>query len=122
MHSPDRHSKKGMSMWQSFDDVSRFSKEYVDSGVKSFASVSKGAQAIAAEATDYSKKSLEAGSQVFEKLLTAKSLEKAIEIQSEYVKQAYEGLVAEATKFGQLYADLAKEAYKPYESIVSKVK
>jgi hypothetical protein len=30
--------------------------------------------------------------------------------------------VAEATKFGQLYADLAKEAYKPYESIVSKVK
>jgi hypothetical protein len=109
-------------MWQSFDDVSRFSKEYVDSGVKSFTSVSKGAQAIAAEATDYSKKSLEAGSQVFEKLLTAKSLEKAIEIQSEYVKQAYEGLVAEATKFGQLYADLAKEAYKPYESIVSKVK
>ena len=109
-------------MWQSFDDVSRFSKVHMHSREKSFTSASKGAIAIAAEATDYSKKSLEAGSQVFEKLLTAKSLEKAIEIQSEYVKQAYEGLVAEATKFGQLYADLAKEAYKPYESIVSKVK
>lgn len=109
-------------MWQSFDDVSRFSKEYVDSGVKSFASVSKGAQAIAAEATDYSKKSLEAGSQVFEKLLTAKSLEKAIEIQSEYAKTAYEGFVSEATKIGELYADLFRDYYKPFESVVAKAK
>ncbi len=109
-------------MWQSFDDVSRFGKEYVDSGVKSFASVSKGAQVIAAEATDYSKKSFEAGSQAFEKLLNAKSFEKAIEIQSDYARQAYEGFVAEATRFGQLYADLAKDAYKPYESIAAKVK
>lgn len=109
-------------MWQSFDDVSKYGKEYVDSGLKSFASVSKGAQAIAAEATEYSKRSYEAGSQAFEKLLSAKSLEKAIEVQTDYAKQAYEGFVAEATKFGQLYADMAKEVYKPYESIVAKTK
>ena len=29
---------------------------------------------------------------------------------------------SEATKLGQLYADLAKEAYKPFESIVAKAK
>ncbi|WP_274629173.1 phasin family protein [Arvimicrobium flavum] len=109
-------------MWQSFDDFSKYGKEFVDTGLKSYASVSKGAQAIAAEATDYSKKSFEAGSQAFEKLVSAKSLEKAIEIQSDYAKQAYEGLVAEATKLGELYADLAKEAYKPYESIIAKAK
>lgn len=109
-------------MWQSFDDAGKYGKEFVDTGLKSFASVSKGTQAIAAEAAEYSKKSFEAGSQAFEKLLSAKSFEKAIEVQLDYTKQAYEGFVAEATKLGELYADMAKEAYKPYESVVAKAK
>ena len=41
---------------------------------------------------------------------------KAIEIQTGLSpRTAYEGFVAEATKIGELYADLAKEAYKPFE-------
>ena len=50
----------------------------------------------------------------------AKSVEKAMEVQSEYLKSAYEDFVAEATKLGGLYADLAKEAYKPFESALAK--
>jgi len=30
--------------------------------------------------------------------------------------------VAEASKIGNLYAELAKEAYKPFESVVAKAK
>ena len=55
----------------------------------------------------------------WEKLLGAKSLEKAIEIQTAYAKTAYEGFVAQATRMGELYADLAKEAYKPFEGLVA---
>ena len=51
-----------------------------------------------------------------------KSFEKAIEIQTDYAKQAYEGFVAEVTKMSELYADMAKEAYKPFETIVAKAK
>jgi len=36
------------------------------------------------------------------------------------VKSTYEGFVAEATKLGELYADLAKESYKPFESYLAK--
>ena len=36
--------------------------------------------------------------------------------------QSYEAFVAEATKIGDLYAELAKEAYKPFELIVAKAK
>ena len=50
----------------------------------------------------------------------AKSLEKAMEVQTEYLKSSYEDFVAEATKLGELYADLAKEAYKPFESALAK--
>ena len=94
----------------------------MDTGLKSLASLSKGWQAIAVEATEYTKKSFETGSAAVEKLVSAKSLEKAIEIQTDYAKTAYEGFVAEATKIGELYADLFKDAYKPFEAVVAKAK
>jgi len=108
-------------MLKNFEDFQKFGKENVDTYVKQFGTVSKGWQAIATEFADYSKKSFEDGSAALEKLFGAKSLEKAIEVQSEYVKTAYEGFVAEATKLGGLYTDLAKETYKPYEGMLSKV-
>ena len=52
--------------------------------------------------------------------LVAKSVEKAIELQQGYFKSAYESFVAQATKIGGLYADLAKETYKPLEGFVAK--
>ena len=44
-----------------FDDIQKFGKDNVDVALKSADAVSKGFQAIAAEAADYSKKSFEAG-------------------------------------------------------------
>ena len=41
-------------------------------------------------------------------------------MQTEYAKTAYEGFVAEASKLGELYADLAKESYKPFETLIAK--
>jgi len=109
-------------MTQTYEDFAKYGKEFADTGLKSFASLTKGAQAIATEAGEYTKKSFEAGSAAFEKLFSAKSIEKAVEIQTDYAKQSYESFVAEASKIGNLYAKLAKEAYKPFESVVAKAK
>jgi hypothetical protein len=103
------------------DDMQKLGKDNMDAAMKSFGAFSKTGQAIAAEVVDYSKKSFEDGTKVMEKLLGAKSLEKAIEIQADYAKTAYEGFVAQATKIGELYADLAKETYKPFETYSTKV-
>jgi hypothetical protein len=105
---------------KNFDEVQKLSKDNLDVAMKSFGVMSKGFQAIAVEVADYSKKSFEEGSATFEKLIGAKSLEKAIEIQTEYAKSAYEGFIAGATRIGELYADLAKETYKPFETVVAK--
>ena len=78
-------------MLKNFEDFQKLGKENVDVAMKQFGTVSKGWQAIATEVADYSKKSFEDGSAALEKLLGAKSLEKAIEVQSDYVKSAYEG-------------------------------
>lgn len=109
-------------MTQTHEDFNKYGKEFADTGLKSFASLSKGAQAIAVEATEYTKKSFEAGSTAIEKLLSAKSLEQAVEVQTDYAKQSYEAFVAEAARISDLYADLAKDAYKPFESIVARAK
>ena len=108
-------------MLNNFEDIQKLGKENVDVAMKQFGTVSKGFQTIATEFADYSKKSFEQGSATLEKLLGAKSLDKAIEIQTDYVKTAYEGFVAQATKIGELYTDLAKESYKPLEGIMAKV-
>jgi hypothetical protein len=109
-------------MIKTFEDFQQAGKDNVDTALKSFGALSKGTQAIAVEVVDYSKKAFEDGSAVLEKLFGVKSLDKAIEIQSEYAKTAYEGFVAKASKIGELYADIAKETYKPYETIIAKAK
>jgi phasin family protein len=108
-------------MVKNIDEFQQLGKDNMDATLKSFGALSKSVQAIAVEMADYSKKVFEQGTAATEKLIGAKSLEKAFEVQSDYVKSAYEGFVAEATKLSELYADLAKEAYKPFESQFGKV-
>jgi hypothetical protein len=107
-------------MLQQFDQFQKFGQDNMDAAMKTFGAVSKGAQTIAVESADFAKKSFETGTATVEKLLGAKTLDKAFEIQADYVKGAYEGLVAQATRMGELYANLAKEAFRPYEGIVAK--
>jgi hypothetical protein len=71
-----------LTMLKNFDDVQKYGKDNMDATMKAWGHVSKSVQAIAAEAADYSKKSFEEGSAAMEKLLGAKSLDKAMEIQS----------------------------------------
>ena len=107
------------TMLKNFEDVQKLGKENMDATMKSLGMFSKTSQAIATEVVDYSKKSFEDSTKVMEKLLGAKSLDKALEIQTDYAKSAYEGFVAQATKIGELYADLAKETYKPFEAMAA---
>jgi hypothetical protein len=83
--------------------------------MKMFGEWNKGWQAIAAEMTDYTKRSFEDGTATFEKLVSAKSVEQAVEIQTNYAKRAYDEYMHQLTKIGGMYAELAKEAYRPVE-------
>ena len=120
LRSGENTSGKGMNMVKNFDEMQTFGKDNMDATLKSFGAVSKGVQAIAVEWADYSKKAFEQGTAASEKLFGAKSLDKAFEVQTEFAKTAYEGFVAEAAKIGELYADLAKETYKPFEGFIAK--
>jgi len=103
-----------------FDEANKKSKEAMDGMLKSYSEIAKGYQAIATEATDYSKKSFQDMTGFMEALTSTRSVEAAFELQTNYVKSAYESFIAESTKITDMYADLAKTAYKPYEAPVAK--
>ena len=108
-------------MFANFDSLQKQGQESFDAAMKAATLVSKGFQDLASETADYSRKSFEATSAAAEKLMSTKSLEKAFEVQTDFAKASYEAFVAQANKVGAIYADIAKEAYKPFEKSMPKV-
>lgn len=108
-----------MAATPKIEDFQDFSKQQFDAIASASSTWSKGFQELAVESTDYTKNALAAGSAALEKLLGARSLEAAIQIQSDYAKQSYEGFVAEATKVSELFAKFASDAMKPVTTAYS---
>jgi phasin family protein len=102
------------------EDIQQYGKEHLETVVASATSLQTGLQAIASAYGDYTKKSFEDTRSFVEKLSGVKSLDKAMEVQTEFAKSAYETFVAESQKIAGLYTDLAKQAYKPLEGVVAK--
>ena len=109
-------------MFAQYDDYQKFGKQGMDAAMKNFGVMSKGFQAIAVEVADFSKKQFEASSAAFEKLVGVKTLDKAVEVQADFAKQAFEDFVAHSTKVGQLFTSLAKDAVKPVEAAAATTK
>ena len=109
-------------MANSFEDFQNFTKTQLELAAVTSKSFVKGLQAIAAETTDYSKKSLQGGTAFLETLRGVKSLESAIQLQSEYAKASYADFVAQATKIGELYSNLAKDTLKSIETAIPGLK
>jgi hypothetical protein len=77
-------------------------------------------QTLATAYGNYTKKSFEQTQAFVEKLSGVRSLDKAVEIQTEFAKQAYETFVTESQKIRELYRGLAKQNLRPFEGIVAK--
>lgn len=101
---------------KNFEDVQNFGKEGFDAWVASATALTKGYQAVAQEVAEFSRKSLELNTQTFEKAVAARSIERVVEVQQGYAKEAYEAALAQANKLGELYVAAAKDAYKPFEA------
>ncbi|HSO47213.1 MAG TPA: phasin family protein [Rhizobiaceae bacterium] len=107
-------------MIQNLESFTKQGQENFDTALKTVNAMTKGFQEIAKEAADFSKKQFETSAATAEKLMATKSVEKAFEVQADYMKGSYEAFVAQATRMGELYSDMAKQAYKPYEAFAPK--
>jgi hypothetical protein len=72
-----------------------------------------GLQTIATAYRDYTRKSFADAQSFVEKLSGARSLDKALEVQSEFAKQAYETFMADSWRIRALYGELVRQTLKP---------
>ena len=74
--------------------------EQIEAAAASMNSMPAGIHAIATAYSDYSKKSFEDARLFVEKLSGVKSVDKAIELQSEFAKSSFETFMVESQKIG----------------------
>ena len=104
------------------EDASRMgqqAQERVQSGVeaasRSFTEANKGFQALAAEMMNYSKAVFDDAIRTWEQLIGVRSLEQAIQIQSDYAKRVYENHMAELSKLREMSIGMVRDATMPVE-------
>jgi hypothetical protein len=78
-------------------------------------------QTIANAHGDYAMKSIEESRSFVEKLVGVRSFDRAIEVQTEFARQAYASFVAQSQKIGELYGELARQTFSPWERFVARV-
>jgi hypothetical protein len=94
-----------------FDDFRELGKFQLDAMNSATSTTAKGLRAIAAEATDYSKQSLDNSRAYFEKLLRVQKIDDVIQLQSEFCRTCYGDFFARASRVGELCSNLAKETF-----------
>ncbi|MEO8317302.1 MAG: phasin family protein [Bradyrhizobium sp.] len=77
-------------------------------------------QTIANAYRDYTRKSFAEFGSFFEQLSGVRSLDKAFEVQTEFVKRAYESSVTESQKIRELHRKLARQTLEPFEGLAGK--
>jgi hypothetical protein len=104
------------------DEANRMGQEYqeqvqrgFDAASRSVAEANKGFQALAAEMMEYSKASFDDAIRTWAQLIGVRSLEQAVQIQSDYAKRTYENHMAELSKLGEMCTGIMHDASKPVE-------
>ena len=78
-------------------------------------------QTIANAYVDYTRKSLQESRSFVEKLMGVRSFDIAIEVQTEFARQALANFVAGSQKICELYGKLATQIFRHWEGLAAKV-
>ena len=92
----------------------------LEAASRSFMEANKGFQALAAEMTEYSKAAFDDAIRTWEKLIGVRSLEQAMQIQSEYAKRVYDNHMAEMKKLGEMTVGMVRDASARVEDATRK--
>jgi hypothetical protein len=108
-------------MLGNLEESQQMSESNFDTITKSFGAWPKTVQAIATEMAGYSMRSFENSTKAVERLLDVKSLDKFVEVQSEYARTIYDEYAVQMAKLGAIYVELGKEAFRLYQGLAVKM-
>ena len=105
-------------MVKGYDRVFGFGRETMEAYVKAANAAGKGVETIHSEIYAYSKQSFEDSVSAAKAVFGSKSVHEAFELQSDFVKSAFDAYVSEVTKISEIAFSTAKDAISPIQGRV----
>lgn len=108
-------------MFKSIEDFQKFSAGQMEAAAYSATVFTQGVQQLFSETTALSRKSVETGTEAFQSLLASRSIDRAVQVQLDFVKSAYDGMVSGSSTIGGIVSSTAQGMVKPLESAFAKM-
>ncbi len=96
-----------------YDEFTAFGKQAFDAWIAAGNSTAKGYEAINAEMLSFGKDRVEDTIAVTKALFGAKSVDQAVQMQSDFAKKAFDAYVAETSKLGELVNKTTLDEFAP---------
>ncbi|MDA1097672.1 MAG: phasin family protein [Proteobacteria bacterium] len=104
---------KAEGLVEGYDEIAASGKESIEAWSAASTAYGKGVEAIGGEWLNFAKKMLDENVQVTKAIMGAKSLNEVMDLQSEFVRGSFDGLMAQSTKVGELATKVAQDAVEP---------
>ena len=101
-----------------YDQFWDYGRDTIEAYVKAANAAGKGVETIQNEIYAYSRQSVEESISATKALFGSKSVHEAFEVQSDFVKSAFESYVSEMTKLHEIMFSTTKEALNPIQGRV----
>lgn len=102
--------EKGSKM---FEEINDLNKGNIEAVVESSKVVAKGAETIGQQAAEYGRRSFENATATMKSFASIKSPTELFQLQSEYVRSAFDSFISETSKNSETVLKLAGEAMQP---------
>ena len=93
------------------ENFQKLSQQNMDKALKIIGEWHEGWRAISVQMTGFTKRSFDDGAATVGKLLSAKSFDQAMAIQSDFAKRRFDAYIHELSKIGDTYAQLFKNSH-----------
>ena len=104
---------------QGYGDFASLQKDAFDAMVRSSEILAKGVEALGKEYFAFAQDSATANSEAAKALLTARSLQEVVDLQSKMVRTNFDKSVDESGKLSEMSLKIASEAFEPLQKQIS---
>ena len=105
--------EKAEEMFKSYGNLADSGKQNMEAWNDAGTAYGKGMEAISGQWMSFAKQMMNSNVQATKAILGAKSLNEAMELQTEYARGSFDGLMAQGTKVGELTTKVAQETAEP---------
>jgi phasin family protein len=113
--------KASTAALKGYDEFASMNKSSMDAFVKSSNIMAKGMEDLGKTYFAFAQSAAEQNVAAAKKLMTAKTINDVVDIQSEVARTSFDAWVAEATKMSEMSMKVANEAFEPIQSQLTTV-